>query len=141
MHGGDCDRVVTMIQLVIGAAAGYVLGTKAGRRRFEQIRGGYEAVINSPVTRRAVTAGRKALADRLDPEPRMREVRDLRGSGRADSPLAPGDTLMENDLIDHDEDRVITSEKHTMTDAKGRPVSDQDGSGNPTPTGKRSRRR
>ena len=116
-----------MIQLVIGAAAGYVFGTKAGRRRFEQIRGGYEAVINSPVTRKAVTAGRKALADRLDPDPRMREVRDL-GKGAATS-LGTADSLLEDDLVDHEEDRVIESEKRVMRDAKGRPVTDQDGRG------------
>ncbi|WP_297005361.1 hypothetical protein [uncultured Corynebacterium sp.] len=116
-----------MIQLVIGAAAGYVLGTKAGRRRFEQIRGGYEAVINSPVTRRAVTAGRKALADRLDPDPRMREVRDLKGGSR--TVLGAGGTLLEDDLVDHEEDRATTSDSRRMTDAKGRRVQDQDGHG------------
>jgi hypothetical protein len=117
-----------MIQLVIGAAAGYVFGTKAGRRRFEQIRGGYEAVINSPVTRKAVTAGRKALADRLDPEPRMREVRDLKGSSR--SSLTANDALLEDDLVDHEEDRVISSDSRLMKDTKGRRVQDQDGHGN-----------
>ncbi|AGP30494.1 hypothetical protein [Corynebacterium terpenotabidum] len=116
-----------MIQLVIGAAAGYVLGTKAGRRRFEQIRGGYEAVINSPVTRKAVTAGRKALADRLDPDPRMREVRDLNKGSR--SSLTSSDALLEDDLVDFEEDRVTDSDKRVMQDAKGRPVQDQDGRG------------
>ena len=67
-----------MIQFVIGAAAGYVLGTKAGRRRFEQIKKGYETAVNSPVTKTAVRATRKALADRLDPQPRMKEVKNLR---------------------------------------------------------------
>ncbi len=67
-----------MIQFVIGAAAGYVLGTKAGRRRFEQIKKGYETAINSPVTKKAVNVTRKAVADRLDPQPRMREVKNLR---------------------------------------------------------------
>lgn len=71
-----------MIQFVIGAAAGYVLGTKAGRRRFEQIKKGYETAVNSPVTRKAVDATRKAVANKLDPQPRMREVKDLRGSGQ-----------------------------------------------------------
>ncbi len=67
-----------MIQFVIGAAAGYVFGTKAGRRRFEQIKKGYETAVNSPVTKTAVRATRKALADRLDPQPRMKEVKNLR---------------------------------------------------------------
>lgn len=67
-----------MIQFVIGAAAGYVFGTKAGRRRFEQIKKGYETAVNSPVTKTAVKATRKALADRLDPQPRMKEVKNLR---------------------------------------------------------------
>lgn len=71
-----------MIQFVIGAAAGYVLGTKAGRRRFEQIKKGYETAVNSPVTRKAVHATRKAVANKLDPQPRMREVKDLRGDGQ-----------------------------------------------------------
>ncbi|GAB3589660.1 hypothetical protein CFAEC_09885 [Corynebacterium faecale] len=67
-----------MIQLVIGAAAGYVLGTKAGRKRYHQIKKGYETAINSPVTKSAVNATRRAIANRLDPEPRMKEVRNLR---------------------------------------------------------------
>ena len=67
-----------MIQLVIGAAAGYVLGTRAGRRRFEQIKKGYETAVNSPVTKSALNATRKAIADRLDPQPRMKEVKNLK---------------------------------------------------------------
>lgn len=67
-----------MIQLVIGAAAGYVLGTRAGRRRFEQIKKGYETAVNSPVTKSAVNATRKVIADRLDPQPRMKEVKNLK---------------------------------------------------------------
>lgn len=67
-----------MIQFVIGATAGYVFGTKAGRKRFEQIKKGYLTAVNSPVTQSAFSATRKALADRLDPQPRMREVKNLR---------------------------------------------------------------
>ncbi len=79
-----------MIQFVIGAAAGYVLGTKAGRQRFEQIKKGYTAAVNSPVTKKAVTMTRKAVADRLDPQPRMREVKNLR--------TEDGQQVMEPDL-------------------------------------------
>ncbi|EEI26950.1 hypothetical protein HMPREF0294_1574 [Corynebacterium glucuronolyticum ATCC 51867] len=67
-----------MIQFVVGAAAGYVLGTKAGRKRFDQIKRAYTAAVNSPVAQNAVKAGRTALANRLDPNPRMREVKNLR---------------------------------------------------------------
>lgn len=115
-----------MIQLVIGAAAGYVFGTKAGRRRYEQIRRGYEAAVNSPATRRAVQAGRKALADRLDPDPRMRELRDLRGADDLH-----GDAVLENDAVDHEEDICVEGEQARMRDGKGRRVSEQDGTGGP----------
>lgn len=67
-----------MIQFVIGATAGYVLGTKAGRRRFEQIKKGYTTAINSPVTKSALNATRKAVANKLDPQPRMKEVKNLK---------------------------------------------------------------
>ena len=51
-----------MIQFVIGAAAGYVFGTKAGRRRYEQIKKGYQVAINSPATKQILTATRKAYS-------------------------------------------------------------------------------
>lgn len=66
-----------MIQFVVGAAAGYVFGTKAGRRRFEQIKKGYNFAVNSPASKAAVNATRTALANRLDPQPRMKEVKNL----------------------------------------------------------------
>ncbi|MGD7002846.1 hypothetical protein [Corynebacterium halotolerans] len=84
-----------MIQFVIGAAAGYVFGTKAGRKRFEQIKKGYETAVNSPVTKSAVNATRKALADRLDPQPRMKEVKNLRRDGRVGDD--PETTILEPD--------------------------------------------
>lgn len=117
-----------MFQLVIGAAAGYVLGTKAGRRRYEQIRRSYEAAVNSPATRRAVQAGRKALADRLDPDPRMRELRDLR-----DADSAHGYSVLENDAEEHEEDVFIEAEQPQMRDSKGRRAHDQDGAGDAAP--------
>lgn len=67
-----------MIQFVIGAAAGYVFGTKAGRRRYDQIKKGYQAAVNSPVTKTALNATRKAVANKLDPQPRMKEVKNIR---------------------------------------------------------------
>ena len=66
-----------MFQFVVGAAAGYVLGTKAGRKRFHQIKNAYEKTVNSPVAKSAVSATRKTIANRLYPDPRMREIKDL----------------------------------------------------------------
>lgn len=69
-----------MIQFVIGAAAGYVFGTKAGRRRYEQIKKGYQVALSSPATQQILTATRKAIANKLDPQPRMKEVKNLNKS-------------------------------------------------------------
>ena len=41
-----------MISYAVALAAGYVWGTKAGRRRYEQIVGTYKAVTGSPAARR-----------------------------------------------------------------------------------------
>lgn len=86
-----------MFRILIGAAAGYVLGTRAGRKRFYQIKDGYEAVINSPVTKNALDSTRKAIANRLDPDPRMREVKNLRKSSQVD-----GQDVLEPDNLDED---------------------------------------
>lgn len=66
-----------MYQFVVGAAAGYVLGTKAGRKRYHQIVNAAQSVASSPVTKQVATSARKAIANKIDPEPRMREVKDL----------------------------------------------------------------
>lgn len=72
-----------MYQFVIGAAAGYVFGTKAGRKRYHQIVNATQTVINSPVTKQVTSSARKAIANKIDPEPRMREVKDLnKGKGK-----------------------------------------------------------
>lgn len=67
-----------MTQLAVGAAAGYVMGTKAGRKRYHQIVNTTQKVLNSPLTRQVVRSARKTIANQLDPEPRMREIKNLR---------------------------------------------------------------
>ncbi|WKK61922.1 hypothetical protein QYQ98_03265 [Corynebacterium sp. P3-F1] len=67
-----------LTQLAVGAAAGYVMGTKAGRKRYHQIVDTTQKVVNSPLTRQVVRSTRKTIANQLDPDPRMREVKDLR---------------------------------------------------------------
>lgn len=60
-----------MIGYAVALAAGYVLGTKAGRRRYEQIVGTCKAVTSSPATRTVIDAGRRKLANRLSPDAPM----------------------------------------------------------------------
>lgn len=57
-----------MIGIVIAAGAGYVLGTKAGRRRYDQIRSVAQAVATSPATKAAIETGRKKIVDVLTPD-------------------------------------------------------------------------
>lgn len=57
-----------MIGYVAVLGVGYVLGTKAGRRRYEQIAGTYRAVTSSPVTRSLIEGGRRKIANRISPD-------------------------------------------------------------------------
>lgn len=60
-----------MIGYVAAAAVGYVLGSKAGRRRYEQIAGTYRAVTASPSAKALIDAGRRKIAKRVSPDPQM----------------------------------------------------------------------
>ncbi len=60
-----------MIRYLVVLAVGYVLGSKAGRRRYEQIAGTYKAVTESPAAKAVLDAGRRKIADRVSPDPTM----------------------------------------------------------------------
>lgn len=60
-----------MIGYVAVLAVGYVLGTKAGRQRYEQLAGTYKAVTGSPAAKAVIDAGRRKIADRVSPDPTM----------------------------------------------------------------------
>ncbi|MDG3011877.1 hypothetical protein G4X40_17160 [Rhodococcus sp. D2-41] len=66
-----------MFRVLIAAGAGYVLGTKAGRRRYEQISRATKAVLTSPATKTVLDAGRQKLADSLSTEPKMRTLKQI----------------------------------------------------------------
>lgn len=51
---------------VLGAAVGYVLGTRAGRERYLQIRRGAKALWGTPPVQRGVTALRGAAQAQID---------------------------------------------------------------------------
>ena len=60
-----------MIRYLVVLAVGYVLGTKAGRRRYEQIAGTYRAVTGSPAAKSLIESGRRKIATRVSPDPEM----------------------------------------------------------------------
>ena len=60
-----------MIRYLAVLAVGYVLGAKAGRRRYEQIAGTYKAVTESPAAKAVIDAGRRKIANRVSPDPAL----------------------------------------------------------------------
>ena len=60
-----------MFRFVFVLGVGYVLGAKAGRRRYEQIASTYKAVTENPATKAVLDAGRRKVADRVSPDPQM----------------------------------------------------------------------
>ena len=57
-----------MIGYVAVLGVGYVLGSKAGRRRYEQIVGTYRALTSSPVAKSMIEGGRRKIANRISPD-------------------------------------------------------------------------
>lgn len=56
---------------VVGAATGYVLGARAGRERYEQIREAWGRVWDTPAVQDRVDGAKSAVADRLAAIPGM----------------------------------------------------------------------
>lgn len=54
------------IAFVLGATVGYVLGTRAGRERYEQIKRGAKAVWETPPVQNGVGAVKGAVGDRVE---------------------------------------------------------------------------
>jgi hypothetical protein len=60
-----------LIRYVVMLGVGYVLGAKAGRRRYEQIVGTYRALTSSPAAKSVIEGGRRKIANRVSPDSRM----------------------------------------------------------------------
>ena len=60
-----------MIRYAVVLALGYVLGAKAGRRRYEQLVGTYRALTSSPAAKAVIEGGRRKIANRVSPDTRM----------------------------------------------------------------------
>jgi len=76
LNGTSCGGG-PVIRAAVVLAVGYVLGAKAGRRRYEQIAGTYRAVAGSPKTKAVIDAGRRRLADRMSPDPALVKLTEI----------------------------------------------------------------
>src|SRR5919197_1140463 len=72
IRGGDA-----VIRYVVVLAIGYVLGAKAGRRRYEQIAGTYKAMTGSPAAKAIIDGGRRKIANRVSPDPAMVRLTEI----------------------------------------------------------------
>jgi hypothetical protein len=79
-----------LIGYVAVLGVGYVLGTKAGRRRYEQIVGTYRAVTGSPIAKSAIDAGRRGIANRISPDPRLVTLTEIDEATTVVEPQEPG---------------------------------------------------
>ncbi|OLT32074.1 hypothetical protein C5142_00540 [Rhodococcus sp. BGS-1C] len=66
-----------MIRLVLAAGAAYVLGAKAGRGRYEQIRKTAAVVASSPATKKIIEVSRQKLSDSLNTQPRLEPMKPI----------------------------------------------------------------
>jgi hypothetical protein len=47
--------------LLVGFGVGYVLGTKAGRERYEELKASWDQFVGNPSVQRAVSKGREVV--------------------------------------------------------------------------------
>jgi len=57
-----------LIRYVVVLGLGYLLGSRAGRRRYEQVAGTYRALTSSPVAKSMIEGGRRKIANRISPD-------------------------------------------------------------------------
>jgi len=88
-------------RFMLGFATGYVLGTRAGEKRYQQIAGLAQRVLSLPMVEGLVGAGREAVDSRLHELASVaeRRVHDVTGGHRDDDGDQDGDDAqVDNDL-------------------------------------------
>jgi len=68
MGGAEVRRtkgVATMKKFLLGVGLGYVLGTKAGRGRYEQIVRAYRKLVDHPMVQGAAGVARAKLGEKF----------------------------------------------------------------------------
>jgi hypothetical protein len=85
-----------LIRYVVVLGLGYVLGSKAGRRRYEQLVGTYRALTSSPMAKSMIEGGRRKIANRISPDAGFVTVAEIDNQTAvverpADEALTPSD--------------------------------------------------
>ena len=85
-----------LIGYVVVLGLGYVLGSRAGRRRYEQIAGTYRALTSSPMAKSVIEGGRRKIANRISPDTGFVTVAEIDDETAvierpADAALTPSD--------------------------------------------------
>jgi hypothetical protein len=78
-----------LIRYAIVLGLGYVLGSKAGRRRYEQIVGTYRALTSSPAAKSVIEGGRRRIANRVSPDTRMVTLTEIDNDTTVVEPQKP----------------------------------------------------
>jgi hypothetical protein len=85
-----------LIRYVVVLGLGYVLGSKAGRRRYEQIVDTFRALTSSPMAKSMIEGGRRKIANRISPDAGFVTVAEIDNQTAvverpADEALTPSD--------------------------------------------------
>jgi hypothetical protein len=67
--------------MLVGFGVGYVLGSKAGRERYEELRAAWDQFMGNPSVQRAVTKGREVVDTGVSKG--IRAVEDASGDVKA----------------------------------------------------------
>jgi hypothetical protein len=66
MHGGRINRGDEMWNFLLGAAVGYVLGSRAGRERYEQLHRTYQRIADHPAVQGAAGVVRARVEETVN---------------------------------------------------------------------------
>jgi hypothetical protein len=78
-----------VIRYAVMLTVGYVLGAKAGRRRYEQLVGTYKAVTGNPAAKAVIDGSRRKVANRLAPDPAMVTLTEIDNNTTVLQPETP----------------------------------------------------
>jgi hypothetical protein len=79
-----------LIRYAVVLGLGYVLGAKAGRRRYEQLVATYRALTSSPAVKSVIEGGRRKIANRVSPDARMVTLTEIDDEISVVEPPRPG---------------------------------------------------